>query len=109
MAPISSSVRDPSGKTIFVAFVEAANKAPGGAFVQYLWPKPGQEKPAAKLSYVKRFPPWGWIIGTGIYIGDVNAAWQRSALAAAAVALICLLPVVVGLRFYLAFDFMPFG
>ncbi len=89
-----SSVQDPSGKRLFVDFVAAANKAPGGAFVQYLWPKPGEDKPVQKLSFVKRFPPWGWIIGTGIYVGDVNAAWRQSALAAGAIAFICLLPLI---------------
>lgn len=89
-----SSVKDPSGKKLFVDFVEAANKTPGGAFVEYLWPKPGEDKPVQKLSFVKRFPPWGWIIGTGIYVGDVNAAWRTSALAAGTIALICLLPLI---------------
>jgi methyl-accepting chemotaxis protein len=89
-----SSVKDPSGKRLFVDFVEAASKTPGGAFVEYLWPKPGEDKPVRKLSFVKRFPPWGWIIGTGIYVGDVNAAWRESAWAAGTIALICLLPLI---------------
>ncbi|WP_159279953.1 methyl-accepting chemotaxis protein, partial [Klebsiella pneumoniae] len=37
------------------------------------WPKPGAEQPVDKVSYVKLFKPWGWIIGTGIYVDDVNA------------------------------------
>ena len=41
--------------------------------VEYQWPKPGAEQPVDKVSYVKLFKPWGWIIGTGIYVDDVNA------------------------------------
>jgi methyl-accepting chemotaxis protein len=89
-----TSLKDPSGKAVFVEFVRAA-QAPDGGFVHYLWPKPGKEKPVAKLSFVKRFTPWGWVIGTGIYIDDVDVAWQESAFRAGGLALICLIPVVV--------------
>ena len=39
-----------------------------------MWPKPGQEDPVAKLSYVKMFKEWGWIVGTGIYVDDIASA-----------------------------------
>ena len=46
--------------------------------MDYLWPKPGIDKPVPKISYVKGFAPWGWVIGSGIYIDDVDAAfWSR--------------------------------
>ncbi|MFZ0771565.1 MAG: methyl-accepting chemotaxis protein [Candidatus Sulfotelmatobacter sp.] len=88
-----SSLRDPSGKAVFVEFVKAAQN-PDGAYVYYLWPRPGAEKPVAKLSFVKRFAPWGWVIGTGIYIDDVDSAWRKSALKAGGVALACLIPLL---------------
>jgi methyl-accepting chemotaxis protein len=66
-------LKDPSGKAVFVEFVKAA-QAPDGGYVYYLWPKPGKERPVAKLSFVKRFAPWNWVIGTGIYIDDVDSA-----------------------------------
>ena len=56
-------------KNLFVAMVEAVQNN-GHGFVGYLWPKPGKDKPQPKLSYVKLFEPWGWIIGTGIYVDD---------------------------------------
>jgi len=87
------SFKDPSGKAVFVEFVQAA-QAPGGGFVHYLWPKPGKERPVAKLSYVKRFVPWGWVIGTGIYIDDVDVASRESTLKAGGLALACLLPLL---------------
>ncbi len=89
-----TSLKDPSGKAVFVEFVRAA-QAPGGAFVSYLWPKPGKEKPVAKLSFVKRFAPWGWVVGTGIYIDDVDLAWRESAFKAGGLALACLVPLLV--------------
>lgn len=88
-----TSFKDPSGKAVFVEFVRAA-QAPGGAFVSYLWPKPGKEKPVSKLSFVKRFAPWGWIVGTGIYTDDVDLAWRQSALKAGGLALACLVPLL---------------
>ncbi|HUO26080.1 MAG TPA: cache domain-containing protein [Candidatus Aquilonibacter sp.] len=89
-----SSLMDPSGKAVFVEFVKAA-EASDGAFVNYLWPKPGMEKPVPKLSFVKRFAPWGWVIGTGIYIDDVDAAWRQNAINAAGLSVACLFPLIV--------------
>ncbi|HYA61846.1 MAG TPA: cache domain-containing protein [Candidatus Sulfotelmatobacter sp.] len=89
-----TSFKDPSGKAVFVEFVKAAQN-PAGDYVSYLWPKPGKEQPVPKLSFVKRFAPWGWVIGTGIYIDDVDSAWRKSALTAAGLALACLVPLVV--------------
>ncbi|MGD0271267.1 MAG: cache domain-containing protein, partial [Candidatus Sulfotelmatobacter sp.] len=54
----------------------------------------GEQKPVNKLSYVKRFAPWGWVIGTGIYIDDVDAAWRLGALKAGGLALACLIPIL---------------
>ena len=87
-------LKDPSGKAVFVEFVRAA-QVPDGGFVHYLWPMPGKDRPVAKLSFVKRFGPWGWVIGTGIYIDDVDEAWRGSALQAAVLALVCLIPLVI--------------
>ncbi|PWC29538.1 methyl-accepting chemotaxis protein [Teichococcus aestuarii] len=70
--------RDPSGFPLFLAFVETVRRA-GGGLVPYLWPRPGAEKPVEKLSYVQGFAPWGWVIGTGVYVDDLRAA-QHAAL-----------------------------
>ncbi len=89
-----SNYRDPDGKALFVESVGATRK-PAGDFVYYLWPKPGGSKPVPKLSFVKRFAPWGWIIGTGIYIDDVDAAWHKSSLEAAGLVLGCVALLLV--------------
>ncbi|HWV64012.1 MAG TPA: methyl-accepting chemotaxis protein, partial [Oxalicibacterium sp.] len=64
--------KDPTGKHLFVEFVKVV-KADGAGFVPYLWAKPGSTKPVPKISYVKGFAPWGWIIGSGIYLDTVQA------------------------------------
>ena len=68
-----SQSADPNGKKLFMAFVETCKKE-GGGFVDYFWPKPGFDQPVAKISYVKLFPQWDWIIGNGLYIDDVEAS-----------------------------------
>ncbi|OJX83298.1 cache domain-containing protein [Magnetospirillum sp. 64-120] len=51
----------------------------GAGFVTYDWPKPGQSQAVPKLSYVAGFAPWDWVVGTGIYIDDVDATFARRA------------------------------
>ena len=74
-----SAIADPAGKKLFVEFVDTV-KSSGAGFVAYQWPKPGAEQPVPKISYVKGFAPWGWVIGSGIYIDDVAAEFRRSAI-----------------------------
>ena len=73
-----SDAKDANGKFL-IREINAAAKA-GGGFVDYWFPRPGQTVAAPKLSYAARFEPWGWALGTGIYIDDVNAEFQRDAL-----------------------------
>ncbi len=86
-----SGKTDPDGKKLFVSFVEMV-KANQEGFVQYRWPKPGSQEPVPKLSFVKGFAPWGWVVGSGIYIDDVDQVFWREAtqegLAAAVILLI---------------------
>jgi methyl-accepting chemotaxis protein len=89
-----TEVKDPTGKAIFVEFSKAA-RAADGDYVLYLWPRPGRDKPVQKLSYVEQFEPWGWVIGTGVYIEDVNTAWLASAKVAAGVGTLCLILLLV--------------
>ncbi len=67
-----SNVKDLNGKPIFMAMVDIVKKN-GAGFVEYEWPKPGNPKPVPKISYVKELPGWGWIIGSGLYLDDVNS------------------------------------
>jgi len=71
--------KDPTGLHLFVKFVDTV-KANGAGFVFYLWPKPGSDHPVQKVSYVKGFAPWGWIVGSGVYIDTVDAAIAQRTL-----------------------------
>ncbi len=63
---------DPNGKRLFVEFVNTVKAAEHG-YVDYMWQwKDDSLHIVPKLSYVKIFKPWGWVIGTGIYIEDVR-------------------------------------
>jgi len=74
-----SDLKDPTGNRLFVGFVDVV-KSQGAGFYSYLWPKPGFEQPVPKISFVKGFAPWGWIIGTGIYLDDVDAVFRQTAM-----------------------------
>ncbi|WP_312569091.1 methyl-accepting chemotaxis protein [Comamonas sp.] len=66
--------RDPSGRQLFVDFVNIVKKD-GAGYHRYLWPMPGSDDPVEKVSYVMGFQPWGWVIGSGVYIDTVHAAF----------------------------------
>jgi methyl-accepting chemotaxis protein len=66
-----STYADPNGKLIFVEAVRIARQD-GGGEMEYMWPKPGETAPKPKLSYVKLYPRWNWVIGSGIYIEDIR-------------------------------------
>jgi methyl-accepting chemotaxis protein len=66
-----SGAKDPNDKHLFVEMVKVCKKD-GAGFVDYMWPKPGVDEPQPKISYVKLFPQWNWVIGSGIYIDDVQ-------------------------------------
>ena len=89
-----TEVKDPTGMAIFVEFVNAA-RTPEGNYVLYLWPKPGKDKPVQKLSYVKEFEPWGWVVGTGVYIQDIDAAWLANGKVAGGIGVVCLIVLLV--------------
>ena len=55
---------------------EISDAAKGGqGFVEYAWTKPGAKDPSPKVTYVIGVPEWGWSIGAGIYVDDVDAAF----------------------------------
>ena len=78
------SMQDPNGVFLFRRFAEVA-RTQGAGYVAYQWPKPGAEAAQDKVSYVKAFAPWGWVIGSGVYVDDVlaeaKATWLKELLA----------------------------
>ncbi|MCP3940605.1 MAG: two component system sensor protein [Desulfobacteraceae bacterium] len=74
-----SRFKDSNGTFVFSDMVKIVKEHKDKAgFVNYLWQWEGDPtKIELKISYVKLFKPWGWIIGTGIYVDDVKAEIQN--------------------------------
>ncbi len=90
----ASGIKDPNGLALFVAFADKVRKE-GEGFVPYLWPKPGQDLPVEKISFVKGFSPWGWVVGSGIYLDDLRAEMVAYIQKLAAIATVALAVTVV--------------
>ncbi|MGE0079731.1 MAG: methyl-accepting chemotaxis protein [Thiohalomonadaceae bacterium] len=88
-------LRDPAGKYMFREFVETVRRAGAGS-VAYQWPMPGRQQPEPKVSYVQGFAPWGWVVGTGIYVSDVHQTFMRNVVNGS-FSLVMLLAVLVAL------------
>ena len=96
-----TGTKDPNGKLLFVEMTDVVRRS-GSGYVDYQWAKPGSDKPLPKLTYVAGFAPWGWIIGTGVYVDDLEAqswaATQRSLIGAGVVLIVLLVVSVVMAR-----------
>jgi signal transduction histidine kinase len=95
-----SDYSDPNGKRLFVEFVKVVHAKSAG-YVDYEWQwKDDPDRIVPKISYVKGFEPWGWIVGTGIYVEDIRA---EIAAITRKVTLICLgiLAIIVALSVYI--------
>ncbi|MGE4299490.1 MAG: methyl-accepting chemotaxis protein [Desulfovibrionaceae bacterium] len=68
-----SGMADTQGKHLFADMVDVC-KTKGEGFVSYRWAKAGKTGDFPKLSYVRLFKPWGWVIGMGAYVDDIDAA-----------------------------------
>ena len=67
-----SNYTDSNGTLVFVKFVKTVKNHAAG-YVDYAWQwKDDPDRIAPKISYVRGFKPWGWIVGTGIYVEDVT-------------------------------------
>ncbi len=92
-----TNYKDPNGKAIFVEFAKVC-KAEGQGFVNYEWQYGNDtNRIEPKISYVKCFQSWGWVIGTGIYTVDVNelinAKRTQYMLIGGAVAVVCFIVI----------------
>ena len=98
-----SEFQDSKGKKIFVEFVRAVTPT-GESFVDYMWQwNDDSTRIVPKLSYVRLFEPWGWIIGTGIYVEDVKSEIARMELRALVISgiigsVIIILLIVISLQ-----------
>lgn len=68
-------LRDASGNLTIQRLLKRAHE--GGGFERYNWIRPTSNKSAPKLGYVILMPEWGWMMGTGIYMDDVDDALAK--------------------------------
>jgi methyl-accepting chemotaxis protein len=91
-------LQDPNGKYLFQELAAAASSPEGSGFVDYYWPRAGEDEPIHKISYATGFEPWGWVIGTGLYTDDLTTALIEKAIRFSIIgALILALGAVAGL------------
>lgn len=62
---------DPTGKKVIYELIQESQKQDGG-FVEYVWNKPTTNTLAPKISYAKAFQPWSWMVGSGVYLDDIE-------------------------------------
>jgi two-component system NarL family sensor kinase len=67
-----SAMRDARGNATIQALLARART--GGGYVEYMWRRPSTGQVAPKLGYVVEIPRWGWMVGTGLYRDDIDAA-----------------------------------
>jgi len=67
-----SDFKDQNGKAVFVEFIKICREKEQG-FIDYFWPRYEGKKPVQKVSLVRLFKPWGWIVGTGVYSDTIEA------------------------------------
>ena len=63
--------KDVNGVKVIKDLINISQR-PEGGFVEYMWTKPVSEVETAKISYAKAFKPWGWMVGTGVYLDEVE-------------------------------------
>ncbi|MDX5595276.1 methyl-accepting chemotaxis protein [Pseudovibrio sp. SPO723] len=72
-------LKDENGVLIVRELIERAKQ--GGGRLAYVWPKAGGTIPYDKESWAEGFAPWGWMIGTGVYVDDIQAAfWEQAGI-----------------------------
>ncbi len=95
-------LKDPAGTMIYQEFVAAAKR--GGGPVNYVGRRPGgASHDSPKLAQIGLFAPWGWGVGTGVYIDDVHAAIRVAIIKVAVIALI-ILAVVAAVSVWIGMD-----
>jgi len=92
-----ADMKDANGKLLIKDIVATANQ--GGGFLEYWFPRAGQTKAEPKLAYSAPFKPWGWVIGTGVYIDDIDTQFRHTAIVLGSVsAVLVVLLMILGWR-----------
>ena len=91
---VAGTLDVPNGKPYFDEMVQVA-KAKGAGPVFYMKPRPNQTEPVGKVSYIKLFEPWGWLVACGLYTDDVDATARERGMTIALWSLGLALPILL--------------
>ena len=91
---VVEEVRDGNGRYTLKDILAIANST-GAGFVDTSFPRPGTSEAVDKLQYVATFAPWNWVIGTGVYVDDVERQFRESLVKNLSLNLAVMLVVVV--------------
>ncbi|WP_417687282.1 methyl-accepting chemotaxis protein [Roseibium sp.] len=80
------SLTDKSGVKIVAELIDIARN--GGGSLLYNWPRVGSDVAVPKYGWGTGFAPWGWMLGTGVYIDDLETAFWDQALTIIALAVV---------------------
>jgi len=84
----------PDSDGVFYTRSQIELAAKGGGFVGYRFLKPGSDQPMPKISYAVEFKPYGWTVGGGIYLDDIDAIFWSQVMKIGAIVVVTLLMVV---------------
>ena len=91
---VVEEVRDGNGRYTLKDILAIAGST-GAGFVDTSFPRPGTSEAVDKLQYVATFAPWNWVIGTGVYVDDVERQFRESLVKNLTLNLAVMLVVVV--------------
>ena len=92
-----TTMRNTEGVNVISEMVALA-RSKGTASFEYNWPKPGEEEGTAKIAAFKHFKPWDYMVGTGIYIDDMQAKFA-SAIASSVVTMTLVTLIMIALLY----------
>jgi signal transduction histidine kinase len=72
--------KDPTGKKVIKELIDVS-RHPNGGYVDYVWNKPLTHTLAPKISYAKSYEPFGWMVGSGVYIDDITKVLEEKKIA----------------------------
>ena len=87
---------DSKGVYYIKEMIKTVSSSEGNGFLTYETVKPGEDEDKAfpKISYVQKIPEWGWLIGTGDYIDDINHQVLNSLLPVIGAGLLAMLAII---------------
>ena len=73
-------IKDPQGNYTWKDILAVVKRTPTGDNMTTLTARPGEKEPVPKLQFVMLFEPWSWVLGTGVYIDDIDADFRERLL-----------------------------